>query len=183
MPNSFQHSCGKRLCRVIKKSTWLQHSHQLPAAASSHALQGLCAGVCAYLSDYRHLHLATTFSPAPSSSFLTHSTGSLCWRVRIYQTTVISIWLKHSHQLPAAATSHALQGLCAGVCAYLSDYRPFDLATTFSPASSSSFFTRSTGSLCWRMVLISSRVRYVDPGSDMEWPWYLCVCVRAYVCV
>mmetsp|Transcript_37652 Transcript_37652/g.83831 ORF Transcript_37652/g.83831 Transcript_37652/m.83831 type:complete len:200 (+) Transcript_37652:1486-2085(+) len=45
------------------------------------------------------------------------------------------------------------------------------------PCVSTNFLMRSMGSLSWRMVLISSRVRYVDPGSDMEWPWYLYVSI------
>jgi hypothetical protein len=41
------------------------------------------------------------------------------------------------------------------------------------PCATSSFLTLSTGSRSCLMWLISSRVRYVLPGSDIEWPWYL----------
>lgn len=41
--------------------------------------------------------------------------------------------------------------------------------------------TCSMGSRCWRMEEISSRVRYVDPGSDMEWPWYRYVSISSTI--
>ena len=54
-----------------------------------------------------------------------------------------------------------------------SDHITHPHSSPHSPLVSSSFFTRSMGSRSWRMVLISSRLRYVEPGSDMECPWYL----------
>lgn len=51
-----------------------------------------------------------------------------------------------------------------------------------TPAVSvSSFRTCSMGSRCVRMEEISSRVRYVDPGSLMECPWYLYVSISSTI--
>lgn len=51
----------------------------------------------------------------------------------------------------------------------------FSSVLSMRPLSVSSLRTCSTGSRCCLMLLISSLVLYVEPGSLMLWPWYLYV--------